>query len=321
VTLGMIGGELESHKDRITAMCAHEGTVPRGVTVQVIGLMESWHTDGTLKWTSQASIHIQPVGDDLFTNCFAREAMQEKEPHPFIAQSFKGTVTLLLSPPDTILAGKISGWLREQREDPGCWPRAGAIPHTLAIDVSSDDVYMTVTARTTPSNADVETCVTDSVNEVLMDAGIRAGEWKPTLRVKQRIEPRVSSARLRAELPDLAREAAASCIPSDVAQEIDDAIVAETKPRRIGKMRVTATAKRDAAAFVAVARSGDKTRDACTKRALEAKLRERFELRFEDETIFRIDSNATASASFEIETEGQLETRHDAERSRRRSLK
>lgn len=291
--------DLEAAQDQVTAFCARESAVPRTITVDIKGRP----TGDLLGASFEPSIEITTTSDDPFAQCFVDQAMQNRRPVSFIARGFGSSATLTLTPPDRILARAIDAWLAEN----GCRPSPGPIPTSIAIDITSDDVEMTVKVAVTPANATLDACELKSLNAMLLDARIDTGLWKPTVHVKRKLTPIVTNANLREMTASYGSHAVASCIPGDIAAPIDEAVANGEDPARLGTMSISARAKRDGDISVVV-RSGDKTRDACTTAALTKMLHEHYEQRFGDgTTYFRIDGNAAANLRLPIKTQGQLD--------------
>lgn len=243
-TLGVVRGDLEANKDRITAICAREAPVPRTVEVKVVGRAGDREMSVMKAVTSAGPLfEIVAATDNLFTLCFAREATLAKRAAVFIVKPFASVVTLQLTPPDKLLKHVIEAWFANEDN---CWPRPGVIPRALTIEISSDEIEMTVRATTKPSNSAVDACVIDGLQSELGGAGIDAGIWKPTAKITRAIKPLVINAHLHTALDDIARDSAASCIPPEVAIPIDAAVIEGKRvTARLGKMRVSVFGKRD----------------------------------------------------------------------------
>jgi hypothetical protein len=283
ISLADIRERLELHKNRATARCARSFPIPSTVSV-VAGVSTVTAADE----------------DDAFAACFASEVAANMCTG-WCTDPGSGLFVLKLATPKQLVDHAIASSF----EYGDCLPRPGAIPRTVTIDISSDDTDVTVHATTSPSNAAVAECYADNVRDAFDEAGIGV-ELKPSAHLAHPVAPHVTSARLRLALPDIASDAAASCDRPDI-------------PETANKMRIVVTAKRDADSFGVVARSSDAKRDACTTRAIVEGLHQRFEVQLEDGTrYFRIDSNASASLAFEIESAPQLESRRAAEQRARR---
>jgi hypothetical protein len=314
VSIGLddIRAELESHKDQLTTLCAQEVPVPRTVTVAVTGHLTIDIASPTPQLTlSGPAIELTAKSDDMFAECFVREAQSLLSSDRFITSAFSGSITVNLRRPDALLGRTLDAWFEEDE----CRPRPGALPKSIAVNISSDDYELTVKVTTKPSNPVIDECAAASLRSALERARIDGGLWKPRARITRKLTPIFTDSNLRRELHDSARQAAASCIAPEIVHDVDAAVLQDLPAPRIGAMRVTAVAKLGASDFAVVARSGDKDRDECTAEAVTRALHELFERELDDATKhFRIDGNATASVSFAMETEMQLAEREAGER-------
>ncbi len=316
VRLSDIRAHIEHYKGRYTAMCARTSEVPTKVSLTVKATRSLELESVIAATTSRRSLVIEATTDDAFSECFAREVAADP-PWSYVHESYSGTIDVVLDRPQKILSRALDEWLRE--ED-GCRPHAGAIPRSMTVDITSDDVEMVVKVAITPANASLEACELASVNALLLEARIDTGVWKPTAHVRRALRPIMTNASLREATAFYAPHAVASCIAGEVAASIDEAVMEGKKPPRLGTMAVAVTAKLDAADVVVAARSGDKTRDACTEAALTKLLHVHIERRYGDGTsFFRIDGSAAARLRFPIETQGQLDARDSAERAKLRA--
>jgi hypothetical protein len=295
VDLAELRAQLEANKDRVTAICARSHPIPKAVALTV-------HVTAGSPYAGEehGRIELAATSDDDFGACFATEAHWHLRAGQYTTKPFSGTVTLKLRPPDELLSRALAAWFATEST---CIPRPGEIPRAVTIDIASDEADMTIHATTSPANDAVDTCMAASLRASLDLAGIGPGRSNPTAHLTRALPPLVTSKRLRAVLPELARVATASCLPEE-----DD------KPPK-ATMTVSVTAKVDAQDFVVTAHSGDAKRDACTEDALLASLHERFARQLDDgTTFFRIDGNATRRYAFAIETTQQIWARWSAER-------
>lgn len=291
-SLARVREAIEANKDRATAACFT--SLPYPMTVRLAVKISRRKVDDLLPETPYHLAIEADDPDDAFAACIASIVSNDMPSAPSMGEVFD----LQLATPKQLTAHAIDKAL-----DGSCLGRRGATPRTVTVEVSTTDTEVLVRAKTSPSNPDVESCFAENVRAELDDELIGVA-LEPKAHVTRRLEPLVTSRALRVELPELALPAAADCDRPDIS---------ENKRR----MRVSVTAKRDADDFVVVVRSGDARRDECTASAVGRALHQMFETQLDDGTsYFRIDGDASARFSFEIQDLVQLRYREAALRRR-----
>ncbi len=241
---------IEDAKDRVTLACASEGTPPARLALHVVGL-RSAHTQVTTTATTP------------FARCFATAAGQVERgggayDHEITTYDFDMDVAL--STPQVLLERHLA---RLQPEPDACTPRPGAIARRATIDVTTarhgappdDDHGVTVQVVTAPSNPEVTACLEHWMANQFADFRALAGlHAHRELSLGSPFAP----AQVRAYLDGYTRSHATACYP------------AANPPARV---KVSARAKVDDAAFTIVVDTTDHAFATCLAEKLQRSLR------------------------------------------------
>lgn len=269
---------IEETKDDLVLACVAE-KLPAEVVVRAVG-------------NEHGAVQISTDAEDSFSRCFAHAALDggvagggAYRPSP---DAFDVHMTFALRTPNQILDRR----MREQIGiPPECAPRPGALSRQADVSLVSEDGQLAIHVTTSPSNAAINTCITDYLAPKLAPF-----KWIPDLAWKHRYTlRRMESGVVRSAIAQHAPGIATDCLSAEApATELTIHATAAVDDKRLS---LTTSAPNEAFST-------------CVVDKLQPTLRRVMS----NGSYFRIDNTIDATATFTIETKAERDKRRSRER-------
>lgn len=270
-----------SAKDIIGLTCAQKHAAMKSLMVIV-------QTD------DNGAVNVSTKSSDPFAQCFVqRVSTMDRGGHAFDGniREFAILIDLSFTPPQKLLEQRLANWY------PTCSPRPGAIPREANIEITSSRESFTVRAKTTPSNALVESCLVKQGMQAFAEFG--AGVWKLHTAKRVVIPPNVVVP--PENLKMYAMHQATECQPV---------------PAKGATSTITVTAKPDDRELTITA-TGSPEFSACMSEALNKTLSGSFRAHYDDGgkqvQYFRVDANVNTSVTITLESRADRVRRNEEE--------
>jgi hypothetical protein len=264
---------IERAQPTITVACARKHKPLANVTLRLRGKDD--------RFTAAAE------GGGAFARCFAEHATKiddkkDGRGRQVWIETFESTVTIALDPPAKLFAQQMDHIV----VSPDCSPRPGALAREATIEITSNQKALTVKVTTSPSNAEVETCLVKQLVWYFGQFG--AGNWTLHGQRTRSIPTRITDERFKHSIEYAGRDYAKRCAPAGLGQ----------------KLTITASARVDDPNFTIALDAGDATFKSCVSDLLLKYLRNVYSgLRTKPdgslEPYFRIDANVHTRVTVE----------------------
>ncbi len=283
---------LFSSADAITLACAAKFRPPSHVTVQVRGM-----PDG--------SAYVGTESFDPFALCFVEHATKIERgggAYDDEIQTYAFDTRIPIRSPQRILDERVAR-IRLGSHDTSCTPSPGPLAASARFEIRVGDEGVRATVTTTPSNPVVAKCLERYLQRALASFG--PGAWRLRATGERAIAPRVSPRRFAQEVENEAKHVATDCTDA-------------SEPFSV-RIDVEASATRNA--FEIEIHSEDVAFVKCLRAELEGRLRHRATVYRatpdgKSERYFRIDADAKASVTVEVEPKAARDARVKALRER-----
>lgn len=289
----MIEGLVRDAAEGITLRCAREHEPAKSFRLRVRYVPHRGTRFRSMRWF------------DDFVQCFLEHAREglgigggayDSEPH-----RVRTWMRVQVEPPQAILERRL-GALHLGSDASGCFPRPGAVPERVRVRVRVDDAGLHTDVTTRPSNPAIDACLAGQVRQRLGDA-FGPGRWRLEAERTLRVEPRVTDERLQRALESYVPPIATECWN-------------EGEPARVD---VSVRAHRDGELAIEVGGGPNEAFAACLEPALRQRLRTALGTHVQrpDGTsapYFRLDADASARLSTDIETPSEREARIQRQR-------
>jgi hypothetical protein len=237
---------------------------------------------------------VSTKSTDPFAQCFVQLASQiDRGGHAYEGspREFAIGMDLSFTSPQKLLAERIARW------SPRCMPRPGAIAREALVSVTSTSDGFVIDAKTTPSNALVESCLKDEGKKEFWQFG--SGVWSLHATKKIALPPHVQ---IRPEtLTAYASDVATDCNPSPAPNAVTT---------------ITITAKPDDERFRFTA-TGTADFSTCVSEKLNKRFTEMYRVSYLDAgkriDFFRVDADVNVSVTIKLESAAAKMKRLEAE--------
>lgn len=280
---------IESSTEKITLQCAARTAPVRRFRMRVRGDREG-------------RVRVRSISRNHFVRCFVEQldgveiggGAWEESP-----EAYRFGTAIEVESPQRILERRFAE-LRFDGRATSCIPRPGATPDTAAVHVQVGAEGLEVEVRTTPSNPEVDRCLSDRVRSRL--AEFMGGRWRLELRAVRSLGRQIDEDSLASALESSAPQVATDCY----------------EPDRPSRATVRVRAVPDAPSFEIEVDGGGADFAACVEQGLGERLESQFSVsrQLPDgsyERYFRIDGGAEVTRAFEVETPQAREDRVEEE--------